>query len=210
MKTKVCGITTLHQLQTLQQIGIDYAGLIFYPGSKRFAAEKFQLQKQEVATTSIKKIGVFVNAQEREITDAVKDFGLYAVQLHGNEDREFCAALKENVAIKLIKAFRLTGNESIDELVKPFAAVADYFLFDTGTEQFGGSGKKFDWTMLQQAAINKPFFLSGGIGPNDVAQIKLFRQPFLFAIDVNSRFETEPGIKDMELVKQFVNELSNG
>ena len=110
----------------------------------------------------------------------------------------------------MIKIFRLSGNENIDELVKPFKDVCDYFLFDTGTEQFGGSGKKFDWSVLQQAIIQKPFFLSGGIGPDDVAEIKSFNHPFLFAVDVNSRFEMEPGLKDMEMVKKFVNQFSNG
>ncbi|MES2882618.1 MAG: phosphoribosylanthranilate isomerase [Bacteroidota bacterium] len=210
MKIKVCGITTLTQLQTLHQLGVNYAGLILYDQSKRFAGEKLHDQKEDVAATSIKKIGVFVNAQKHEIKNAVNDFGLYAVQLHGSENEKFCSAVKQNVAVKLIKVFRLTGNENIDELVKPFAAVCDYFLFDTGTEQFGGSGIKFDWTVLRQATVGKPFFLSGGIGPNDVGEIKSFMHPFLFAVDVNSRFETEPGVKDMELVKQFVNELSNG
>ncbi len=210
MNIKVCGITTILQLQTLQHLGVDYAGIIFYPGSKRFAAEKLESQKQEVAKTAIKKIGVFVNAQPQEIKNAVADFGLYAIQLHGDENTEFFAALKQSLPAKLIKVFRLTGQQNVDELVKPFAGVCDYFLFDTGTEQFGGSGKKFDWTALEQASINKPFFLSGGIGPEDAEKIKSFRHPFLFTVDINSRFETEPGLKNMELVKQFVNELSNG
>jgi phosphoribosylanthranilate isomerase len=107
--------------------------------------------------------------------------------------------------VEVIKAFRITGEENIDELVAPYDAVCDYYLFDTGglKESLGGTGKQFDWSILTKAKIEKPFFLSGGIGVEDAARVKAFKHPDFFGVDINSRFETEPGVKDMSKVLQF-------
>jgi phosphoribosylanthranilate isomerase len=211
MKIKVCGITSSEQLEKLREIGADYAGLIFYEGSNRFAGERIKNSKLKIQNTDIKKIGVFVNAELNVVKKTIKDFRLYGVQLHGDETDEFCLELMDKT--KVIKAFRIGEAQNIDELVKPFHSVCDYYLFDTSqtkhSEQekkvYGGSGEKFDWNILQQAKISKPFYLSGGIAVDDVEKIKQFHHPFFYAVDINSRFETEPGVKNMEKVQSFIN-----
>jgi phosphoribosylanthranilate isomerase len=205
MKIKVCGITSLEQLQQLQQLGVDYAGLIFFEGSKRYMEEKLKEVQGAIRETGIRKVGVFVNQELEVIERAIRDYGLYAVQLHGDETDEFCLELMDKV--KVIKVFRIGSEVDIDKMVAPFQETCHYFLFDTDTDSFGGSGKQFDWALLEGATLGKPFFLSGGIGPNDIEKIKAFQHPYLYAIDVNSRFETEPGVKDMERVQQFISEL---
>ena len=213
MKVKVCGIKSSEQMRQLQQLGVDYAGMIFYEGSKRYAGEAVSTQQSEIRDLPVKKVGVFVNAGYETILKAIFDYGLYAVQLHGDETDEFCLELMDKA--KVIKVFRIAGEENIDELTAPFQNVCHYFLFDTNSAPsgggpmgaFGGSGKKFDWKLLEQATINKPFFLSGGIGPEDVEKLETFHHPHLYAVDINSRFETEPGLKDLNKVKRFVDGL---
>ena len=204
MKIKVCGITQLEQLQQLQELGVDYAGMIFFEGSKRYAGEALKDDREAIRSLAIKRVGVFVNTELEVIQQAIADYGLSAVQLHGDETDEFCLELMDKV--KVIKVFRIGGEVAIDALTEPFLNVCHYFLFDTDTSSYGGSGKQFDWSVLQEASIGKPFFLSGGIGPADVEKVKIFQHPFFYVVDVNSRFETEPGVKDMEKVKQFINE----
>ena len=206
MKIKVCGITTVPQLVQLQEMEVDYSGLIFYPGSKRYAHEKLKSKRAEIKELHINKAGVFVNAGMDFLKSCISDYGLSAVQLHGDETPEYCEALKGEVEV--IKVFRIGDMTfDLDEQVKPFLNSCQYFLFDTDTAAYGGSGKRFNWSVLQNATIGKPFFLSGGIGPDDLEAVQQFSHPFLYAVDLNSRFETEPGVKDMERVKNFVNNL---
>lgn len=206
MKLKVCGLTTLEQLQQLQELNIDYAGLIFYDGSKRYAHEKLELHQTEIQKLQLKKVGVFVNADMGFLKSLILFYRLSAVQLHGNETPELCDELQQST--KVIKVFRISdATKNIDGLIQPFQPVCDFFLFDTDTTGYGGSGKRFDWSVLQKASINKPFFLSGGIGPDDMGILQRFSHPFLHAIDINSRFETGPGIKNMNAVKTFVHAL---
>lgn len=206
MKLKVCGITTVSQLQQLQKLEVDYAGLIFYEGSKRYAHEKLQANQPEIKKLAIEKIGVFVNAGMGFIKSLVGGYGLAAVQLHGDETPEFCQALQQETNV--IKVFRISAaTANMDVLIAPYENVCDYFLFDTDTAAYGGSGKQFDWRLLEKAKIGKPFFLSGGIGPGDMGILKSFRHLFLHAIDINSHFETAHGVKDMDSVKTFANAL---
>jgi phosphoribosylanthranilate isomerase len=206
MKLKVCGITTVAQLEKLQELAVDYAGLIFYEKSKRYAWECLQSEKFEIRKLQIKKIGVFVNADMGILKSCVQSFGLTAVQLHGDESVEYCAAIQKETEV--IKVFRMSDKtKDVDALLEPYQKVSDYFLFDTDTESYGGSGRRFDWSQLQTATIGKPFFLSGGIGPEDMEKLKSFKHPFFYAVDVNSRFETSPGLKDMEKVQTFANAL---
>ena len=204
MNTKVCGITQLKQLQQLDGLDIDFAGLIFYKDSLRYAGDKIKKEDLKNSDFDLKKVGVFVNAGYDEIMKVVEDYGLDVVQLHGDETPELCGELSEDVEV--IKAFKIGNNKaSIDELVADYDEVCDYYLFDTSVEDGpeGGTGKKFDWKLISDARIEKPFFLSGGIGPEDVAKVKKFRHPDYYAVDINSKFEKEPGIKDMGLVLQF-------
>ena len=205
MKLKVCGMTDFEQFQQLQEMSVDFAGLIFYENSKRFVGNKLQEHKSQIRNLKIKKVGVFVNAESDNIKREVNEYGLNYVQLHGDESAEFCREVKDFVPV--IKAIRINEESDLEKDLKVFEKVCDYLLFDTDSKQYGGSGKQFNWDRLKQSNINKPFFLSGGIALEDIDKVKNFRHPMLFAIDVNSRFEVEPGIKDLEKVKQFVNAL---
>src|SRR5678815_1667793 len=206
MNIKVCGITQFKQLQQLDALNIDYAGLIFYKDSPRYMGDKITGKQVKEADFDIKKVGVFVNPGYSELLDAIDEYGLDIVQLHGNETPEMCEELSAEVEV--IKAFRIAGDESIniDEMVMPYDAACDFYLFDTAglKESFGGTGQQFDWNILKKAKIEKPFFLSGGIGPDDSQKVKAFKHPDFFAIDVNSKFEMAPGIKDMAAILKFL------
>ncbi|HQW44417.1 MAG: phosphoribosylanthranilate isomerase [Chitinophagaceae bacterium] len=203
MNIKVCGITEMKQLQQLDGLDIDFAGLIFYKESPRYIGEKISKSELKKADFDLKKVGVFVNPEMIDVLDAIDDYGLDAVQLHGDESPEMCDDLSSEVEV--IKAFRVTDGLDIDKMVAPYDAVCDYYLFDTGglKESFGGTGKQFDWTILTKAKIEKPFFLSGGIRPEDAVKVKGFKHPDFFGVDINSQFEKEPGVKDMGKVLQF-------
>jgi phosphoribosylanthranilate isomerase len=205
MKLKVCGITELNQLQILEKLGVDFAGLIFYEGSKRYVGNKLSDQKSEIRNLKIKKVGVFVNATIKDIEETVNNYGLSFVQLHGDESPEFCKKVKELVPV--IKAIRINDETNLKKELEKFEDTCNYFLFDTDSKQYGGSGKKFNWEILLSTKINKPFFLSGGIGLQDIEEVKAFHHPMLFAIDVNSKFEISPGVKDLDQVKAFSKEL---
>ncbi len=209
MKIKVCGNRQLDQLKELENIGIDYAGLIFYPQSPRYVLKKITGKEVRDLNLSIPKVGVFVNASEEEIILQVEDFGLDMVQLHGDETASFCSRISNR--IKVIKAFRILDVEAnIDWLVKEYDEVCDYYLFDKANAGlYGGTGEKFNWNLLENSMIGKPFFLSGGISSEDAEALKTFHHPFFYGVDVNSRFEIEPGIKDMTLIKEFVRQLKN-
>jgi len=205
---KVCGITTLKQLQQLEGLNVEFAGLVFEKGSPRYAGDKLKAKEITGLDLDIKKVGVFVNAEFEEIQETAEKYELDLVQLHGDEDPELCADLFDE-GLEVIKAFRIGENSgSIDEKIKPFDEVCDYYLFDTvSAESKGGKGKKFDWKKVKESRIEKPFFLSGGIGPTDAAAIKKFRHPDFYGVDINGLFEKEPGVKDMALVLKFIHDL---
>ena len=203
MNTKVCGITQLKQLQQLDGLDIDFAGLIFYKDSPRYVGDKIAKEDLKNSDFDLKKVGVFVNADYDEIMQVVEDYGLDVVQLHGDESPDLCEELSEDVEV--IKAFKVKDSKvSIDEMVADYDEVCDYYLFDTASSEMeGGTGKQFDWKVLSKAKIEKPFFLSGGIGVDDIAKVKGFKHPDYYAVDINSKVEKEPGVKDMGLVLQF-------
>lgn len=202
MNIKVCGITEFKQLQQLDALNVDFVGMIFHPGSPRFIGDKLPKKDIKKADFDFKKTGVFVNPEMIDVLDAIDEYGLEVVQLHGNESAEMCEDLSSEVEV--IKAFSIDSSvKDIDALVAPYDAVCDYYLFDTAGKAAGGNGEKFDWSILAKAKIEKPFFLSGGIGVDDIAKIKAFKHPDFFGVDVNSKLEKEPGIKDMALVLQF-------
>ncbi|HWN87712.1 MAG TPA: phosphoribosylanthranilate isomerase [Chitinophagaceae bacterium] len=206
MNIKVCGITQFKQLQQLDALNIDYAGLIFYKDSPRYMGDKITGKQVKEADFDIKKVGVFVNPGYSELLDTIDEYGLDIVQLHGNETPEMCEDLSAEVEV--IKAFRIAGDQSIniDEMVMPYDAACDFYLFDTAglKENFGGTGQQFDWSILKKAKIEKPFFLSGGIGRDDAEKVKAFKHPDFFAIDVNSKFEMAAGVKDMAAILKFL------
>lgn len=202
MNIKVCGITEMKQLQQLEGLDIDFAGLIFYKDSPRYVGDKLSKKEVKKADFDLKKVGVFVNPELIEVLDAIDEYGIQVVQLHGDESPEMCEDLSDEVEV--IKSFRLSGNENIDKLVAAYDAVCDYYLFDKAADYtLGGSGQQFDWNILAKAKIEKPFFLSGGIGVEDIAKIKAFKHPDIFGVDINSKVESAPGVKDMSKVLQF-------
>ena len=204
MNIKVCGITQLKQLQQLDGLNIAFAGLIFHKESPRYVVDKIPKEALQDTDFDLKKVGVFVNAGYDYILQTVEDYGLDVVQLHGDETPELCEQLSEEVEV--IKAFSIGDKiNSIDDMIVDYDDVCDYYLFDTASTkgQAGGTGKKFDWKLVGKSKIEKPFFLSGGIGLEDIAKIKAFRHPDYFGIDVHSRFEKSPGVKDMALLLQL-------
>lgn len=210
MKLKVCGNTQLHQLKELDQIGVNYAGLIFYEQSSRCIINKLEAKDVMSLNLGLKKIGVFVNASEDFIMKQTEDFGLDMVQLHGDETPGFCKNISNYLTV--IKAFRITQNneQNIDWMIKPYEEYCDFCLFDTNRKNaYGGTGEKFDWKILNESKINKPFFLSGGIGVKDIEKLKSFKHPFFYCVDVNSRVEITEGVKDMEAIKIMAGELLN-
>ncbi|WP_235553854.1 phosphoribosylanthranilate isomerase [Niabella agricola] len=198
-------MTQLQQVKQLAALGVDYAGFIFYPASPRYAAGKIEPAALK-ELKDIKKVGVFVNAAGETIRETVEAYGLEAVQLHGDETPEFIGSLNTNAQI--IKVFRLKGNEAIAALTEPFEKQVAAFLFDTKAKEYGGTGRKFDWSALRSVDLKNPWFLSGGIGPGDIADLKSFlADQKVHALDVNSRFETTPGVKDMASIEKFIREL---
>jgi len=202
MNIKVCGITQLKQLQQLDGLNIEYAGMIFVKDSPRYVGDSLDKDAVKNADFDLKKVGVFKNPEMIDVLDAIDEYGLDVVQLHGEESPEMCEDLSDEVEV--IKVFNLTGDEDIDALVADYDAVCDYYLFDTKADgETGGTGKKFDWKILTGAKIEKPFFISGGISVEDIAALKKFKHPDYFGVDINSRFEKEPGVKDMGQVLLF-------
>ena len=207
MNIKVCGITQLKQLQQLEGLNIDFAGLIFYKDSSRYMGDKIDKDALKNSDFDLKKVGVFVNPEMIDVLDAIDEYGLDVVQLHGNESAEMCDDLSGEVEV--IKAFSIDSKSNIDEMIAEYDAVCDYYLFDTAGKEPGGNGEKFDWKVLSKAKIEKPFFISGGISVDDIEALKKFKHPDFFGVDINSRFEKEPGVKDMALVLQFKQGLKN-
>lgn len=204
MNIKVCGLTQLKQIQQLDALNVAFAGLIFHKDSPRYVVDKITKDELKDADFDLKKVGVFVNADYDEIMQMIDDYGLDVVQLHGDESPELCEELSEEVEV--IKAFSISDKiTSIDDMIVDYDDVCDYYLFDTASKngKVGGTGEKFDWKLVKKSKIEKPFFLSGGISLDDLELIKSFKHPDYFGVDVNSRFEKSPGIKDMALLLQL-------
>ena len=209
MRIKVCGNTQLNQVYAMEEMGVEFAGFIFYHKSPRCVVGRIGEAELKKAKLKINKVGVFVNAGYDEVMNYVEKYGLYMVQLHGDESPRLCERISDQVPT--IKVFRIKEGDNMDWKIREYKNVSDLFLFDTDWSNYGGSGKKFDWKILDEAHINKPFLLSGGIGIEDVEALQSFATgkhgEDLFAVDVNSKLESSPGIKDMEKVRKFVETL---
>lgn len=195
MIVKVCGMRDAENIRQLETLGIDWMGMIFWPKSKRYVSMPPVYLPQHV-----RKVGVFVDASLDAIRQHVEDYQLDIVQLHGQESPEMLKVLKP---LTLIKAFNIATPEDLQK-TEPYEGLADYFLFDTKGKSVGGNGKKFDWSVLDSYQGETPFLLSGGIGSEDAQDVKTFHHPKCIGIDLNSRFETEPGLKDITKLKQFL------
>jgi phosphoribosylanthranilate isomerase len=203
---KVCGMRDLENIKQLVQLPIDYIGYIFYSKSKRYVGEKPNQTIFSSVPERIQKVGVFVNEKPEVVLETITTFKIQAVQLHGNETPEYCSNIKQEGAT-VIKAFAV-GNDFNNSMLKAYESGVDFFLFDTATSTYGGSGKKFNWEVLQNIKIEKPYFLSGGIGPDDVKNVNQIKHPNLYAIDLNSKFEIEPALKNVEELKNFISNLN--
>jgi len=202
MKVKVCGMRNRENIRETVSCRPDFLGFIFYPSSPRYVGECFDPRLLRSIPPYISKVGVFVHEDPETVSQLVTRYGLDYVQLHGDEEPYYAAALKAK-KIGIIKSFRL--DENVDLLMtEPFVPHCDYFLFDTKSELQGGSGEKFNWQVLKQYHGSRPFFLSGGIKPEDADAISAIQHPCLFSIDINSGFEVSPGLKDVFRVNEFI------
>lgn len=210
MRVKVCGMTQLDQVRKLDEMGVDFAGFIFYPKSPRYAVRHIAGADLRKARLRIGKVGVFVNTPYEEMMRTVDEYGLDMVQLHGDESPHQCEQIANYITV--IKVFRLGEDDPISWIIRPFEESCDMFLFDTLGVGYGGTGKKFNWDLLKPAGIDKLFFLSGGIEPDDVERLRAFCQDpvgkKLFAVDINSRFEISSGVKDLDKVELFLKSIN--
>ncbi len=201
MLVKVCGMREPENIEQVAQLGIDMMGFIFYPKSPRYVSQAVDRSDSD---RKVCRVGVFVNDSIPDMVDRIHSFSLNAVQLHGGESREVCEQLREaNGEIKIIKAISVSDAGDIQKY-KEYVGAVDYFLFDTKCKTVGGSGQQFDWQVLDEYDGDVPFLLSGGIGPEDVSRVRFFHHPKCVGIDLNSRFEIEPGVKDVEKLRKFL------
>ena len=205
MKIKICGLKFESNILGLSKLEPDYMGFVFWEKSKRLVIGS----TPNLSQTKIKKTGVFVNADFEKIKDKVRVHKLEAIQLHGLESPEFCEKIKD-LGVEIIKAFSIDENFNFNVLEK-YELCSDYFLFDTKGKSPGGNGISFDWEILRNYKYEKKFFLSGGIGIESINAIKKIKNLSLplFCVDINSRFELNPGEKNIELIKSFKNRLEN-
>ncbi|WP_436515787.1 phosphoribosylanthranilate isomerase [Ekhidna sp. To15] len=199
LKLKVCGMRDPDNIQELIALKPNFIGFIFYRKSPRYVNEMDEDFIMRIPI-SISKVGVFVNESLETILEIANRYGLEYIQLHGDEDLTFANALKER-GLKIIKVFRVM--DTIPFFAKNYEGIADYFLFDTASINYGGSGRHFDWNILKNYNLNVPFLLSGGVQLEDIPKIKLMGIEQLVGIDVNSRFEQEPALKDIEKLRQL-------
>ena len=197
---KVCGMRDAENIREVEALGIDLMGFIFWPKSSRYVSER-----PAYLPTNCKRVGVFVDEDIETVRRIADDYALDYIQLHGHESRAYCAQLK---GLKLIKAISVSGEDDI-ATYKTYEGLVDYFLFDTKCPSVGGSGQQFDWTVLADYVCETPFLLSGGIGPDDVERVKASHHSKCIGIDLNSRFEIAPGVKDINKLKDFLNALNN-
>lgn len=234
MVIKVCGMRDAQNIREVSQLGVDMIGMIFYPKSPRYvemqsshagiipdyakedigASDSSGSSSESVSTSSKTpaRVGVFVDDMVQNIVTRVVNYHLDYVQLHGNEPREMCENLRLTLdpdirpGIKIIKAISVSDASDIQKY-KEYVGAVDFFLFDTKCKTVGGSGRQFDWQVLEQYDGEVPFLLSGGIGPEDASRLHAFHHPKCIGIDLNSRFEIKPGVKDVEKLKGFLNAM---
>lgn len=204
LKIKVCGMKVPQNIDELVQLPIDYIGFILYDKSKRFIGNEVTAAAIGNIPDSIKKVGVFVNASADYINEKIKSLKLDCVQFHGSESPELCREFFGKTIV--IKAFGV--NDQFDfSIIHPYKDCCDFFLFDTKSPDHGGTGVKFNWEILEQYDNEKPLFLSGGIGVDDYPEIKKLAWLNIHALDLNSKFEIEPGLKNIALVKRFIDSI---
>jgi len=208
---KVCGITGSQNITEVESLGIDLMGFIFWPKSKRAVKTKPAYLPKHA-----KRVGVFVDEAIDNVSATASEYALDFIQLHGKESPTYIANLRQTLLqqqrqepqhrLQIIKAFNIASPEDLTQ-TEPYEGAADIFLFDTKGKMVGGNGEKFDWAVLDHYKGQTPFLLSGGIGPQDAQRVKEFTHQRCIGIDLNSRFESVPGIKDVEALRAFIQAL---
>lgn len=204
---KVCGMRDPENIRAVEALGIQWMGFIFWPGSKRYVSER-----PSYLPTKCKRVGVFVDADISEVVQKVEEYALDLIQLHGSESPDYISQLKNLLAahrpLSIIKAFNIATPADLEQ-THAYENIVDYFLFDTKGKSVGGNGEQFDWRVLDHYQGHTPYLLSGGIGPDDVHRVRAFSHPSLAGIDLNSRFETSPGAKDIESLQHFLTQFTH-
>lgn len=230
---KVCGMRDGENIRQVTALGVDWIGMIFWPKSPRNVTmipthagiipdrvpSDLPLQTEtqssdQLSQKQFSRVGVFVDEMAQNIITRAVNFKLDLIQLHGHESPTFIRNLRATLdpdlrpGIRIIKAISVSNREDI-ATYRQYEDCVDYFLFDTKCQSVGGSGQQYDWSLLDSYDGSKPFLLSGGIGPDDAERVKAFRHPRFIGIDLNSRFETEPGLKDIQKLKTFLSQLQH-
>ena len=201
---KVCGMTDASNIRQVAETGVDWIGMIFWQPSSRCCHDPGVAQ---TIPEGIQRVGVFVDEEVETIVRRTEECGLNRVQLHGRETATSIRQLRQRLpqGVEIIKAISILTLDDM-ALAKAYEPLADYLLFDTTCETVGGSGRQFDWSILNHYQGQRPFLLSGGIGPDDARRLAAFSHPQLAGYDLNSRFETAPGIKNVEALQRFLAE----
>ncbi|MEC4112953.1 phosphoribosylanthranilate isomerase [Myroides pelagicus] len=203
-QVKICGMKDPENIKQLCKLPIDYIGLIFYPKSKRYIGHIEETILDSIPT-SVKKVGVFVNEKTEEVLHKKKNYKLDYIQLHGNETVNDCALYKTN-GINVIKAFSIGKNEDLEQTLA-YSPYCDAFIFDTPTPTFGGSGKVFNWNLLNEYQGNTPYLLSGGLGIHNIQEAMNIQDNRLIGYDINSQIEQEHYLKNITLATQLVQKI---
>ncbi len=218
LKIKVCGLTRPSNVEEVSSLQPDFAGFIFYPGSKRYVGDHPDPALFRIPSEGTARVGIFVNERVSRVRELFESCALDLVQLHGSEPLTYCRELID-AGIPVIKVIHAGHQGSVGpregeqrsalegETLNRYCGMAHYLLFDSGRSGSGGSGKPFDWGQLDDLSVPLPFLLGGGIGPEDAGRIRELSHPSLYGVDLNSRFETSPGIKDAELLRIFMERL---
>ncbi len=204
MIVKVCGMRDPKNIREVEELGVDWMGFILWPKSPRFVPTVPRYLPQKT-----KRVGVFVDMNKDGLLIFIAAYRLDLVQFHGKESPEFIRDVRDLVpGLKTIKAFSISTREDL-LATEAYEGVCDYFLFDTKCDSVGGSGEQFDWSLLEAYQGKTPFLLSGGIGPDSIPALKELHHPLWAGIDLNSRFEIDKAYKDVELLKEFLSQLSS-
>ena len=201
---KVCGMREAENIREVEALGIDMMGFIFWPKSSRYVS-----QRPDYLPTKCKRVGVFVDEAPEQVKRLADDYGLDYIQLHGHETPEVISYLRTPALPhpRILKAFNISTAEDLLQ-TQPYEGLVDGFLFDAKGKSVGGNGEKFNWDVLDAYQGNTPFLLSGGIGPDDAERVNAFYHPKCIGIDLNSRFELAPGLKDVNALRRFVNDIN--
>ena len=205
LQLKVCGMRQQQNIKEILALQPDYLGFIFYPKSSRFVGAELSPEILNLIPAGTRKVGVFVNESLENMLAIVKKYNLDAVQLHGEESPELCRELG-TAGLIVLKAFSV--DDAFDfKILKAYEGTCDYYLFDTKGKEYGGNGVRFNWEILRNYNGQTPFFLSGGIDLEHAAQINALDLPLLAGIDINSRFEISPALKDSTKVQAFFQQI---